>query len=186
MSAVRRRRPSWIRPREKNLSNYERNVRRILNPPPRTLADRLHVLLSRVENVWCQHVTQRELFRQLDALRDAMNHPARWPAGRRRPSSGRQPAFDVGLELPDGAQRGVDHGLGAGADEGVGGDSLSAAGHGLVRGGRGRCDGGAEDGEGAERDERGDRGHGVPPFLSSRSVGLRVCLRGSWWRTDVR
>ncbi|MCI3223976.1 hypothetical protein [Streptomyces sp. NP-1717] len=76
MSAVRQRRPSWIRPREKNLSNYERNVRRIRNPPPHTLGDRLHVLLSRAENVWCQHVTQRELFRQLDALRKAMNHPA--------------------------------------------------------------------------------------------------------------
>ncbi|WP_405614362.1 hypothetical protein OG292_16605 [Streptomyces sp. NBC_01511] len=75
MSAARRR-PSWLRPREKNLSNYERNVRRILNPPPPTLGDRLHLLLGRAENVWCRHVTQRELFRQLDALRDAMNHAA--------------------------------------------------------------------------------------------------------------
>ena len=87
MSAVRRRRPSWIRPREKNLSNYERNVRRILNPPPRTLADRLDVRLSRAENAWCRHVTQRELFRQLDALRDAMKHTA--------PREAPTPATDV-------------------------------------------------------------------------------------------
>ncbi|MGW6308268.1 hypothetical protein [Streptomyces niveus] len=75
MSAVRRR-PSWTRRQKEPLSNYERNVRRILNPPPRTLSDRLRLLLNRVENAWCRHVTQRALFRQLDALREAMNHAA--------------------------------------------------------------------------------------------------------------
>ncbi|GAA3063335.1 hypothetical protein GCM10020254_04090 [Streptomyces goshikiensis] len=48
-----------------------------------------------------------------------------------------RPALDVGLELPDGAQRGADEDLGPVADAGGGVDAGSAAGEGLGGAGTG-------------------------------------------------
>ncbi|MET9557189.1 hypothetical protein [Streptomyces sp. NPDC006645] len=65
------RRRHCARLRREPLSNYERNIRRILNPPPLTLRDRLHLVAGRAENLWWRHVTRRELFRQFDTLKCA-------------------------------------------------------------------------------------------------------------------
>lgn len=91
-----------------------------------------------------------------------------------------RPALHVGLQLPNGAQRRMDHGLDAGADQGLGVDALSAAGEGRagLRGGSGGRGGGAEDTGDDERDgEQGgadagaaDTGHGV--FLVSCWAGV--------------
>ncbi|PCG86330.1 hypothetical protein CIB93_08805 [Streptomyces sp. WZ.A104] len=51
------------------MSNYERNVQRILNPPSPTILDRIARLAWGLEELWCRHVAQRELYRQLDVLR---------------------------------------------------------------------------------------------------------------------
>lgn len=51
------------------MSNYERNVQRILNPPPPTLRERVGRILWGLEEFWCRHVTQRELYRRLDNAR---------------------------------------------------------------------------------------------------------------------
>jgi hypothetical protein len=48
--------------------NRARNIERILNPPGPTLSDRLWRVLSAVEHWWCRHVTQRYLYRLLDAV----------------------------------------------------------------------------------------------------------------------
>lgn len=68
-----------------------------------------------------------------------------------------RPALHVGLDLPDGVQRGVDHDVGAMAHEGVGVDALAAASEGRTVvggagvGGAGGCGSGAEKAE-DERD----------------------------------
>jgi hypothetical protein len=62
------------------LSNYERNVQRILNPASPSLHDRMGQAVRAVEEFWCRHVTQRELYRRLDNLRDLIQatYPAEW------------------------------------------------------------------------------------------------------------
>lgn len=65
------RRPRLIRrwrPREP-LSNYERNVQRILFPPRPTLGQRLLQAAYTIEEAWRRHVRNRELYRRLDSLR---------------------------------------------------------------------------------------------------------------------
>lgn len=47
--------------------NRIRNLRRLRNPRRRTLGDRLWAPFSRLVDWWCRHVTQRELYRRLDA-----------------------------------------------------------------------------------------------------------------------
>ncbi|MEU1629345.1 hypothetical protein ABZ746_29325 [Streptomyces sp. NPDC020096] len=68
----------------KPLSNYERNVQRFLNPPSPSLRDRIGGVVFAVEEFWCRHVTQRELYRRLDDLRDQVQ--ASLPAGWDTPS----------------------------------------------------------------------------------------------------
>jgi hypothetical protein len=47
----------------------QRNRERILHPPKLSLWDRFMNQLFEVEEWWCRHVTQRELYRHLDAMR---------------------------------------------------------------------------------------------------------------------
>ncbi|MER6380735.1 hypothetical protein ABT274_12225 [Streptomyces sp. NPDC001127] len=49
------------------LSNRERNIQRILNPPKPTLRDRTRRVRWAAEEWWQRHVTQRDLYRRLDA-----------------------------------------------------------------------------------------------------------------------
>lgn len=71
-----RRRPPGPPP---NLTQAElnrwQNMNRILYPPQLTLRERLSTWAWKVEETWCRHVTQRELYRCLDRL---------GPQGRRR------------------------------------------------------------------------------------------------------
>ncbi|GGP44137.1 hypothetical protein GCM10010214_16270 [Streptomyces abikoensis] len=71
------RRPRLIgrrRPREP-LSNYERNVQRILFPPRPTLGQRLRRAAYAIEESWHRHVWSRELYRRLDNLRAMVEAP---------------------------------------------------------------------------------------------------------------
>lgn len=49
--------------------NRARNIERIMTPPEPTPRDRIRAWPWAAEEWWCRHVTQRELHRQLDALR---------------------------------------------------------------------------------------------------------------------
>ncbi|MEX2984279.1 hypothetical protein [Streptomyces sp. C36] len=64
------RRP-WLRWRRRRqpISNRERNIQRILNPPGPTFRDEVGRIVGAVEEYWCRHVTQRELYRRLDGIR---------------------------------------------------------------------------------------------------------------------
>jgi hypothetical protein len=46
----------------------ERNIARVMNPRKRRLWDRIMGIAWEVEEWWCRHVTQRELYRQLDNM----------------------------------------------------------------------------------------------------------------------
>ncbi|MDT3395129.1 hypothetical protein RKE29_00390 [Streptomyces sp. B1866] len=54
------------------MTNTERTIQRFVNPPERTLRDRLWSVLVAVEDAWCRHVTQRALYRELDRARDSL------------------------------------------------------------------------------------------------------------------
>ncbi|MGW7004172.1 hypothetical protein ACWGCW_15465 [Streptomyces sp. NPDC054933] len=54
-------------------------MHRILNPPSPSLRDRMGQAVFAVEEFWCRHVTQRELYRRLDDLRDQVR--ASFPTG---------------------------------------------------------------------------------------------------------
>lgn len=69
-------------PRKVPLSNYERNVQRLLNPPAPTFRDRVGGVLGAVEELFCRHVTQRGLYRQLDAAGALYRALSRWPPER--------------------------------------------------------------------------------------------------------
>ncbi|QUI30715.1 hypothetical protein H9W91_07465 [Streptomyces alfalfae] len=66
--------------RKPALSNVERNVQRILHPPKPTLRDQFWRACWKVEEWWCRHVSQRELFRQLDAMRAVLKASREHPA----------------------------------------------------------------------------------------------------------
>ncbi|MEU3350757.1 hypothetical protein [Streptomyces sp. NPDC037389] len=65
------------RPREP-LSNYERNMQRILFPPRPTLGQQLRRAAYAIEEAWHRHVRNRELYRRLDSLR-APHQATCWP-----------------------------------------------------------------------------------------------------------
>jgi hypothetical protein len=62
------------------MSNRERNIQRILHPPGPSLSERLARPLWAAEEWWCRHVTQRELYRRLDAIGRAFRAslPTEW------------------------------------------------------------------------------------------------------------
>jgi len=60
--------PRPLTPQEIRERNRLRNTERIRNPPKPSLQDRIMGLVSRVEEWWCRHVTQRELYRRLDLV----------------------------------------------------------------------------------------------------------------------
>lgn len=64
--------PGKARRKRARLTNYERNVQRILNPPPATLRERVGHVLYVLESLLCRHVTYRALYRHLDAMRPAL------------------------------------------------------------------------------------------------------------------
>ncbi|GAA3093809.1 hypothetical protein GCM10017687_00140 [Streptomyces echinatus] len=75
-----------------------------------------------------------------------------------------RPVLHLALQLPDGAQRRVDQGLGTVADLRTGIDALPAAGErldGRAGSGAGRCDGGAEQGGGERNGQQGGAEAGV-------------------------
>lgn len=49
--------------------NRQRNIEWIMNPPKSSLLDRIMGVAFAVEEWWCRHVSQRELYRRLDAAR---------------------------------------------------------------------------------------------------------------------
>ncbi|MFH8597541.1 hypothetical protein [Streptomyces rimosus] len=57
------------RPPNTPLTNEERNIRRLLNPPRPTLRDRLLSAAYAVEELWHRHVSDREIYRILDRAR---------------------------------------------------------------------------------------------------------------------
>ncbi|GGO99196.1 hypothetical protein [Wenjunlia tyrosinilytica] len=67
------------------MSNRERNIRRILEPPRRTLVQRFRAVMWEVEEWWCRHVTQRDLYRLLDAAR--IKTPSEWDTAQFREES---------------------------------------------------------------------------------------------------
>lgn len=46
--------------------NRERHIERIMSPPKRTLRNDIMGFTWEVKEWWCRHVTQRDLYRQLD------------------------------------------------------------------------------------------------------------------------
>ena len=62
--------------RKQQLSNRERNIQRIMCPPKPTVLERLRCRAYAVEEWWCRHFTQRELYRLLDAAR--IHTPPEW------------------------------------------------------------------------------------------------------------
>ncbi|MFH8592387.1 hypothetical protein [Streptomyces rimosus] len=66
------------RPPNTPLSNEERNIQRLLNPPRPTLRDRLLSAAYVAEEWWFRHVSDRELYRLLDRAR----LPPDWGASR--------------------------------------------------------------------------------------------------------
>lgn len=65
-----------LTPEEIRERNRQRNIERILNPPKPSLWERAALLSWAIEEFWCRHVTQRELYRLLDGLRMARRpHP---------------------------------------------------------------------------------------------------------------
>lgn len=61
--------PRPLTPEEIAEQNCRRNIERILNPPKPSLRDRIAGVAWAVEEFWCRHVTQRELFHLLDNAR---------------------------------------------------------------------------------------------------------------------
>ncbi|MFC6062833.1 hypothetical protein [Streptomyces ochraceiscleroticus] len=61
-------------------TTQELNVQRLLNSPRRTLVERARSAWWAAEDWWCRHVTERELHRHLDGLRDAFRSqlPPEW------------------------------------------------------------------------------------------------------------
>ncbi|MFH8747264.1 hypothetical protein ACH4GK_08485 [Streptomyces rimosus] len=57
------------RPPVTPISNEERNIRRLLNPPRPTLRDRLLSAAYAVEELWHRRVSYREIYRILDRAR---------------------------------------------------------------------------------------------------------------------
>jgi hypothetical protein len=70
---------------EPELSIRERNIQRILNPPRRTLWERVRAGVWEVEEWWCRHVTQRARYRMLDAAR--ITTPPEWDTAQHREES---------------------------------------------------------------------------------------------------
>ena len=69
--------PRPLTPEENAERNRKRNIERIMNPPKPSLWDRIAGVAWEVEEWWCRHVSQRELYRRLDGLRVVMRpHPA--------------------------------------------------------------------------------------------------------------
>lgn len=64
------------------LSNYERNMQRIMHPPKPTLRDQFWGACWWLQRQWCRHVTQRELHRRLDGARLLVGaaRPPEWDA----------------------------------------------------------------------------------------------------------
>jgi hypothetical protein len=52
--------------RKAPLTNRERNIQRISNPPKPTANDRWHLALMAIEEWWGRHVSRREIYRRLD------------------------------------------------------------------------------------------------------------------------
>ena len=67
-----RKSPRTLTPEEIRERNIQRNRERILNPPKPSLWDRAAGAAWAVEEWWCRHVTQRDLYRRLDAMRLVM------------------------------------------------------------------------------------------------------------------
>ncbi|WP_320777703.1 hypothetical protein [Streptomyces sp. CRN 30] len=61
--------------------NRQRNIRRILDPPRPTPTDHFWRLRSTIEEWWCRHFTQRDLYRLLDRslLRLDVDDPETYP-----------------------------------------------------------------------------------------------------------
>ncbi|MFD7015857.1 hypothetical protein [Streptomyces sp. NPDC059928] len=55
-------------------------MQRILHPPRPTLREQLLLACWWVEELWCRHVWQRELYRRLDRLRETVRaaRPPEW------------------------------------------------------------------------------------------------------------
>jgi hypothetical protein len=69
-AAMRLRKPPRpLTPEEQREENIRRNRERIFNPPRPTLRDHAAGFFWAIEEWWCRHVTQRELYRLLDNAR---------------------------------------------------------------------------------------------------------------------